>query len=210
MEILGDLFESAPVGMFSLGLAPVISAFLLVEVVALVVPRWRRLRTTGTEGRSRLGMAIVFVTIVLATVQAWWITSYLGDSGAIGAMNPEMSTFHVGLGWRIAATASLVGGSFLLILLAAMINRFGLGNGYVAVFLASMLIEAKRFVFWSVSSGMSATSLGWFIVFAAAVVGLTTVLLRIRLRKDNTELELPTCGFVPLEWAISLGALVGI
>ena len=43
------------VGLFSLGLAPVFVAFFLVELAALIVPSWRRLRIGGPVGRAKLG-----------------------------------------------------------------------------------------------------------------------------------------------------------
>ncbi|MDB4998628.1 MAG: hypothetical protein JWM74_6060, partial [Myxococcaceae bacterium] len=50
---------AAPVsiGVFSLGVMPAITAYVLVEVMAFLVPRWSRMRHAGPAGRAPLERA---------------------------------------------------------------------------------------------------------------------------------------------------------
>src|SRR5258706_9850392 len=63
--------ERANVGVFSLGLTPVLTAYWLVEIVAFLVPRWSRLRHAGPEARAPLDRAARVVALLLAALQAW-------------------------------------------------------------------------------------------------------------------------------------------
>src|SRR5689334_16788702 len=59
-----------------LGILPATSGYLWVEVVALLVPRWRPLRHQ-TEGRMRLERAATFMTLVLALFQSFGVAMWL-------------------------------------------------------------------------------------------------------------------------------------
>src|SRR6185503_16905853 len=79
LGLLGDAGSHPDVhNVFALGLAPILSAFLLV---ALIVPRWRRLRT---HDRARLARAIAVVALALALTQSWfyavWLEPYLATT----------------------------------------------------------------------------------------------------------------------------------
>ena len=52
---------------------PFVNACLLVELVALVVPRWSALRHGGPAGRAKLARASALLGIVLAAFQGWGV-----------------------------------------------------------------------------------------------------------------------------------------
>jgi hypothetical protein len=99
----------------ALGLGPILTGAVLVELVALAVPSLRRLRG-GPPGRRRaLAVAAGLVALALAALQAWGIVRWLEAMGA-------------GTG-GVVAGATLVAGTFALWGLARLVDRFGLGNG---------------------------------------------------------------------------------
>ncbi len=72
---------------FALGVMPFLSAFLLVELAALIVPPWRRLRNGGPDGRAKLAVPTAILGVVIACVQAWLIIKWLAgvpSSGPFG------------------------------------------------------------------------------------------------------------------------------
>src|SRR4030095_8937284 len=76
-------FDPSLAGVLALGLMPFFSAFSLVELAALIVPRWRPLRHGGPPGRARLHTAAITLTLLLALVQALFMVKYLRALGAI-------------------------------------------------------------------------------------------------------------------------------
>ncbi len=191
----------------SLGLMPLISAFLLVELVALAVPRWRGLRTSGTRGRRRLGYAAAVLTLGLAVAQSHFIARWLSDLHDMFNL-PRDATISL-----LAPTiAGLVGGLAILVALAQLVSRHGLGNGYVAVLLGLLGREVWNLITGAVSAQLSASALAWLVLFVAAVVAVVASLLRTTIhgKGPGPALRLPTCGVVPLVWSNAVFAAVGV
>ncbi|MBK9262787.1 MAG: DUF2007 domain-containing protein [Polyangiaceae bacterium] len=104
-----------------LGIQPVISAALLVEIVAVLVPRWRHLRHGGAEGRAKLLRATTILAVVLAVFQGYAVNSVLQGPpfAAPGGILPAL-----------LITMTLVAGAMLAKLLADMMSHRGLASGY--------------------------------------------------------------------------------
>lgn len=103
----------------ALGLDAVLLAFVLVELVALAVPRWRRHRVG--PGRVHLARATMAVGAVLVLAQAAIV--------AWGA-----SWFHgAGLATTIIHMLALVVGVLVTLAVARAVTRFGLGHGLSVV-----------------------------------------------------------------------------
>ncbi len=106
---------------FALGISPLMSAYILVELASLLVPRWRRLRHGMPEGRGRLNRAVVLLALVLATFQAIGIAMMLEAGGLAHEVNASL------------VVATLGGATGVMVLLAARIDRLGVLNGFVAL-----------------------------------------------------------------------------
>src|SRR5262245_50148159 len=55
----------------ALGLTPILSGFLIVEVAARLLPRWRALRSGAPAGRQVLRRAALALTLGVALVQGF-------------------------------------------------------------------------------------------------------------------------------------------
>ncbi len=121
--VTGDLPKGATLGVFALGLTPFLTAYWLVELTALAIPRLSALRHRPA-GRATLDRASRVLGLVLATAQAWGIgvqlTTVAGTSVPI-------------------VTASLVGGACVQLLAASVVTRAGTMNGLVALVAAGLL-----------------------------------------------------------------------
>ena len=118
----------------ALGLLPVISAAALVELGALAVPPWRRLRHAGPPGRAKINGAIAALALLLAGFQAWGLTRALATFPSSSSVSP------------ILGAATLTAGTFLLWGLAGAVSRWGLGNGVVWLYWCLLLLgEIKRY-----------------------------------------------------------------
>jgi SecY len=197
-EEVAVLAESGPYGplsLFALGVQPFLSAFLLVELVALAVPRWRALRTGGPTARARLGSATVGAGLVLALVQSWFVATWLGElaQGPSLTVSPPFAL----------AVLSLAAGSTLLALLALVIDRHGLGNGFVAVFLADVAVEGRVLLRGLGHDDTPVETRVAMVVGIGLIVVLTSIVVRLRLPRPAAPggFRLPTAGLFPLAWA---------
>nr|WP_240806863.1 DUF2007 domain-containing protein [Polyangium spumosum] len=112
---------------FAIGLQPVLTAALLVELVAWSVPALRPLRHAGPEGREKLGRAMIVLAMGFTLIHAYGIST-LVDSLRLDAS-------------RLAVMGSLLGGTSLLVLLASWVTRRGLGNGFALLYLFPKLVD---------------------------------------------------------------------
>ncbi len=124
-------------GVLALGIVPILSAFVLVELATLVVPAWRPLRTGGIEGRARLQRGVVIVTLLLAMVQAYSLVLYLDQ---LSWQMPELVP-HPGAGFRLVVGLTLIAGMTVTWLAAVLIDRYGLGNGFSVLIASALAVE---------------------------------------------------------------------
>jgi preprotein translocase subunit SecY len=120
---------------FALGLLPFVTAFVLVELAALIVPRWRPLRGDPV-GRLRLVRAAWVLALALAAVQGWGVANYLQSvRDHVGeAVLPD------GMGPALVVATTIVAGTAAAGWLAVLVTDRGLGNGF-AILLALLTVE---------------------------------------------------------------------
>lgn len=191
----------------ALGLTPFITAAFLVEILALLVPRWRTLRYGGLASRQRLHRAALWLTLVIAAIQAYFITSWLR-----AATYTEFSWLppiwpNPGRLPALLIVLTLTAGVFALLALARGIERLGLGNGI------AMLIAGGQLWTWGQqlarlpgAAEEMAGDLPTPVALIAAAFLITMIVLatRLILRKRTAAGRLPLCGLTPLVFTSSL------
>jgi hypothetical protein len=202
------IFTSAMRGNLSIaaiGIGPAISAFLVVEVVALIVPPWRRLRRGGPRERALLVRASLILTALIAVVQSYFIHQWLSSWRIEMVESP-------GLGSKILLVSTLTAGSFLLLAAAWLNDRVGLGSG-ISLLLAweagASLVDWILGVPLRLESGMD-EPIGLFILAISGVAAVASTVWLFR-RRDG-GLRLPTSGVIPLPeaaWLLMLPLSLG-
>jgi hypothetical protein len=195
----GLSFEGLPEGAatswhspFAMGVRPFLIAFLLVELAALTVPRWRPLRIGGPSGRARLLSAVWKLAYALCFLQALFRVLYMQRAG-----------FMASSAWtRLAATVSLVAGTSLLVLLTQLVQRKGVGGGF-SVLCAALLTPELVHAAYSFQDLAATWPLETRRVIAALVAVAIASLCLLRWRPRDTHgipwsIRLPACGLVPL------------
>jgi SecY len=173
--------------LIALGLGPLITSFVCVELVALVVPRWRRLRHSP-EGRRKLAVAVATTAILVASLQAYFVTLYLEEMDRAGA---EIVVPHM----RSLIGVTLVGGTMFLVWLVSVINRRGIGNGYAVLMVAGWLMSPN----WKGFGEHPVLVLALAALAIVGVVVVVVVLTRARVAgPGGASIPLPSSGLVPL------------
>jgi hypothetical protein len=133
-----DALASAGLTVGVLGLAPILYAFLAVELVAVLSPGGRRLRERGTAGRGRLSRWAWGVALALSATQAAAIALQLELRGADLALAMG--------GWLVGTGA--------LLLVARWISRLGLGDGVAVLGAWSVLRGALPLLLLQPAAGL--------------------------------------------------------
>ena len=122
-----DLFSGGALGkvsIFALGIGPFITASIIIQLMAVVIPSLEKLqKEEGEAGRRKLSQYTRIFTVILAAFQAVIFMVYMNHlPGAIlPGINPIM--------FYISSVAVLTAGSVLVMWLSELITEKGIGNG---------------------------------------------------------------------------------
>ncbi|MEO0793368.1 MAG: preprotein translocase subunit SecY [Pseudomonadota bacterium] len=164
---------------FALNIMPYISASIIMQLMSSVDKRLEALKKEGEQGRKQINQYTRYLTVVLATVQAYGISIGLeASSGTIqtaaGAVTVPVVT-DPGLYFRLSTVITLVGGTMFLMWLGEQITARGVGNGTSLIIFAGIvaaLPNALGQLFALAEQGTLATGmlLALLVVMVAAIV----------------------------------------
>jgi len=114
----------------ALGVMPYISASIIVQMMAVVVPQLQALRKEGEAGRRKLTNYTRWGTVGLAVFQG---------AGAAVAFQNQGVVINPGFQFVFLATMTLTAGTMFLMWLGEQITERGLGNGISMIILAGIV-----------------------------------------------------------------------
>lgn len=111
---------------FALGIMPYISASIIMQLMATVIPSLEQLKKEGESGRRKITQYTRYGTVLLALFQSIGVAVALGGQDIGGgqtiALNP-------GVSFIITTVVTLVTGTLFLMWLGEQITERGIGNG---------------------------------------------------------------------------------
>jgi preprotein translocase subunit SecY len=138
---LADMFNMFSGGalkrfsLFALGVVPYISASIIVQMFASVLPSWQALRKEGESGRRKLTQYTRLGTVGLAAFQAFGIATWL-QSQVSGGMPVA---YAPGPGFVFTTVVGLTAGTMFLMWLGEQITERGIGNGISLLIFAGIV-----------------------------------------------------------------------
>src|SRR4051812_15143323 len=128
----GNLSQST---IFGLGVMPYISASIIFQLLATVVPSLEKLQKEGESGRKKIQEWTRYATVPLCLIQAiFWMTYMQKPSPPL----VQHQFQHTATFWIIGLT-SLTAGCVFLMWLGEQIDEYGLGNGISLIILAGIV-----------------------------------------------------------------------
>ena len=116
----GGAFSNASI--FALGIMPYITASIVVQLFAFVVPYFQKLQREGESGRRKMNQYTRYLTIFILLFQApGYLINLRMQSG--GALNPSLN-------WTLfifASTIILAAGSMFVLWIGERITDKGIG-----------------------------------------------------------------------------------
>ncbi|MEM9012587.1 MAG: preprotein translocase subunit SecY [Pseudomonadota bacterium] len=162
-----NMFTGGAVGrmaIFALGIMPYISASIIVQLMAAMVPSLEQLKKEGEQGRKKLNQYTRYGTVLLATFQAYGIAVGLEGQGLV--TDP---------GWffRASCVITLVGGTMFLMWLGEQITARGIGNGISLIIFVGIIAEIPAALAQFFESGRTG------VLSPALIVGIIVMVIAV-------------------------------
>ncbi|MEQ1930078.1 MAG: preprotein translocase subunit SecY [Parvularculaceae bacterium] len=124
---------------FALNIMPYISASIIMQLMAAVVPSLEKIKKEGEQGRRQINQYTRYLTVFLATMQGYFIAVQLqATTGGVPVVAGPGPVFLV------TTTVTLVGGVMFLLWLGEQITSRGIGNGTSLIIFAGIVAELPR------------------------------------------------------------------
>ena len=176
----GGAFSNASI--FALGIMPYISASIVIQLFAFVVPHFQKMQREGESGRRKMNQYTRWLTIIILLFQA---PSYLLNlrTQAAGALNPELDwTFFI-----ISSTVILAAGSMFILWLGERITDQGIGNGVSLIIMLGIIARLPQAFIQEVVARLNNLSGGGLIMFAIELVIFVLVICAAILLVQGTR-----------------------
>jgi preprotein translocase subunit SecY len=166
---------------FTLGIMPYISASIIVQLLAAMVPALQQLKKEGEQGRKKINQYTRYGTVALATFQSYGLAMSMQGQGL--AHDP-------GLFFIASCMITLVGGAMLLMWLGEQITARGIGNGISLIIFVGIVAEipaALAQFFESGRSGALSTPVILGVIVMVVAVMAFVVFMERALRKIHIQ-----------------------
>ena len=125
---------------FALSIMPYISASIIVQLATSLFKGLEALKKEGDAGRQKINQYTRYLTVILATVQAYGL--------AVGLENLQGPTgsavIDPGMFFRVSTVITIVGGTMFLMWLGEQITARGIGNGISLIIFAGIVANLPQ------------------------------------------------------------------
>ena len=142
-----DMFSGGAISqmsIFALGVMPYISASIIFQLLAVVVPALERLQKEGDAGRRKINQYTRYSAVILAAIQgvgiAVWLQSLNSQAGTENVV--RMSSFL----FKFLTVLSLTTGTMLLMWRGDSITERGIGTGVSLIIFAGIVARLPEAV----------------------------------------------------------------
>ncbi len=174
----GGAFGNASI--FALGVMPYISASIVIQLLGMFVPYFRKLQMEGESGRRKMNQLTRYLTILILCIQG---PAYIAS---IHSQIPNAAFLaETQLGWsrfmyNLVATIILMSGSMFVMWLGERITDRGIGNGISLIIMIGIVARLPFALISEVGTKLSTTAGGgpialivelviWFLVIVATI-----------------------------------------
>lgn len=175
----GGAFGNASI--FALGVMPYISASIVIQLLAMFVPYFRKLQMEGEAGRRKMNQITRWLTIVIIAIQG---PAYLAT---VHSQIPAAAFVAVNnLGWssfvfNLVATIILMAGSMFVMWLGERITDRGIGNGISLIIMIGIVARLPYALIAEFSEKLSVNNGGLILLLVELIVWLFVIAAAIAL-----------------------------
>ncbi|MDO4692693.1 MAG: preprotein translocase subunit SecY [Porphyromonadaceae bacterium] len=164
----GGAFSNASI--FAMGIMPYISASIVMQLAAIVVPSMQKLQREGESGRRKIDQWTRYLTVLLLMVQGpMFLMNLDAQLREVGSAVPE--------GWWFTVSSVLImaAGSMFVLWLGERITDKGLGNGVSIIIMIGIIARLPHAFFGEFMARLGAAA-GGMVMFLFEIVFLLLVI----------------------------------
>ncbi len=201
-----------------MGLSPYINASIIMQLMAVVIPKVEELQKEGESGRRKINSITRWLTFPLAFLQSYGMIILLNSQSQVPIIK-EMDNPLVVVTTMLTITA----GTVLLVWLGEQMTEKGISNGISILIFASIISQIPQMIGQGLFLAQADESkLIPFVVIVLITVILTTVIILVneaqrripvtyagrgvRAKSDQSHLpiRINQAGMIPIIFAVSL------
>ena len=184
-QLLGllDVFSGGSLQTFSivaLGVYPYITATIVMQLLAPIIPALQNLQTQGEAGRLRFSQITRIIAVPLAFLHALGQTAIFVKAGVLDA-----SSFGLfGSNWleTLAILVSLTAGTMILVWIGELITENGIGNGISLIIFGGIVsripgLITQGYLAYSSTTGSVVSVAVFLIIGLLTIVGIVYIYL---------------------------------
>ena len=173
---------------FALNIMPYISASIIMQLGSAMSPKLEAMKKEGEMGRMKINQYTRYLTVLLATVQAYGLAVGLeGLEGSAGS-----AVLNPGLFFRIQTIITIVGGTVFLMWLGEQITARGIGNGISLIIFAGIVAELPRAFASTLELGRQGTFSGpMLLLLAGLVIGVIALIVFMERAQRRVVVQYP-------------------
>ena len=169
----GGAFGSASI--FALGVMPYISASIVIQLLGVFVPYFRKLQMEGESGRRKMNQYTRFLTIAIICIQG---PAYMAT---LHSQIPEAAFVAVHqLGWssfwfNLVSTLILLGGTMFVMWLGERITDRGIGNGISLIIMIGIIARLPHALLAEIMTKFTGNGVGGPLLLIVELVILALI-----------------------------------
>ena len=167
----GGAFGNASI--FALGVMPYISASIVVQLLGMFVPSFRKMQMEGESGRRKMNQITRYLTIAILAIQG---PAYVTGMIPRNAIAVGWSSFV----FNLVSTVILMAGTMFVMWLGERITDRGIGNGISLIIMIGIVARLPYALVAEITQKFSGNGVGgplilvvelviWFLVIIAAI-----------------------------------------
>jgi len=167
-SLLGFLSGGAlqHLSIIAMGITPFINASIIMQLMTVVLPQLEEMaKKGGEEGRKRISQITRWLTIVLALLQATFMTNAMKASGVF---------YDPSIWFQLFAIVAMVAGTLFLMWLGEQITDKGIGNGVSLIIFIGIVLRYPTYVGNTYASasqgGLSLLNLVLFVLVTIGII----------------------------------------
>lgn len=173
---------------FALNIMPYISASIIMQLATSIFKNLEELKKDGEMGRMKINQYTRYLTVLLASVQAYGLAVGLeamqGQGGSV-VLDP-------GMFFRISTVITIVGGTVFLMWLGEQITQRGVGNGTSLIIFAGIVAELPRALASTLELGRQGTiSPIVLLILCLMVVGVIALIVFVERAQRRIVVQYP-------------------
>lgn len=169
---------------FALNIMPYISASIIIQLGASVIPSWMALRKEGEAGMRKINQYTRALTILITVVQAYFMALALERGGAV--IMPSSTLFE------LSTVVSLLGGTMFVVWLGEQITARGIGNGTSLLIMVGIVANIPSALIRMLEDGRAgAISTFTILAVGAMIFGLIYVVVMFERAQRRIVIQYP-------------------